>query len=63
MAVIDSACEADLHVLDAVRALSARQQAVVVLAYWDDLTPAAIATRLESLKERSGNTSLAPEPT
>ena len=36
----------DLTVVDAVRALSARQQAVVLLTYWDDMKPADVADRL-----------------
>lgn len=34
------------EVLEAMSALSARQRAVVVLTYWEDLTPADIAERL-----------------
>ena len=35
------------EVLAAVRKLSLRQRAVVVLTYWDDLTPQQIGSRLE----------------
>ena len=34
------------EVLAAVRELSLRQRAVVVLTYWDDLTPQLVASRL-----------------
>jgi RNA polymerase sigma factor (sigma-70 family) len=34
------------EVWEAVRRLSVRQRAVIVLAYWEDLTPAQIAVRL-----------------
>jgi RNA polymerase sigma-70 factor (ECF subfamily) len=38
--------EVDGDVVAAVQELSARQQAVVVLTYWDDLPPEAVAARL-----------------
>jgi RNA polymerase sigma factor (sigma-70 family) len=34
------------EILAALAALSVRQRAVIVLTYWDDLAPAAVATRL-----------------
>lgn len=34
------------EVLEAMSALSTRQRAVVVLTYWEDLTPGVIADRL-----------------
>jgi RNA polymerase sigma factor (sigma-70 family) len=34
------------EVLDAVRKLSVRQRAVIVLSYWQDLSPAEVAERL-----------------
>lgn len=36
----------DVDVLEAVEQLSVRQRAVIVLTYWEDLTPDDVATRL-----------------
>jgi RNA polymerase sigma-70 factor (ECF subfamily) len=38
--------EVDVDVLAAVNKLSVQQRASVVLTYWEDLTPAQIASRL-----------------
>ncbi len=38
--------EVDVDVLTAVNKLSVQQRASVVLTYWEDLTPAEVATRL-----------------
>jgi len=40
------AVDVDPTILDAVSSLSMRQRAVIVLAYWQDLAPAEIATTL-----------------
>jgi len=47
-ASVDSvqAVDVDPTILDAVSGLSIRQRAVIVLAYWQDLTPGEIATML-----------------
>jgi RNA polymerase sigma factor (sigma-70 family) len=38
--------DSDPELIAAIRGLSARQQTVVVLTYWEDMTPAAVALRI-----------------
>ncbi len=43
---LQSPTEVDVDVLAAVKKLSVQQRAVVVLTYWEDLSPAEVSTRL-----------------
>lgn len=43
---LEGAAELRPEVLEAVRTLSVRQRAVIVLTYWEDLTPVEVGARL-----------------
>jgi RNA polymerase sigma-70 factor (ECF subfamily) len=43
---LTAAAENDLDVIEAIQALSVRQRSIVYLAYWEDMTEAAIADTL-----------------